>query len=444
MRRLLALGAVGTVLALVLLTVLAGVVDQRRAEALTPAHTGEALAALEVVETVVEVRPGGVDDWMAAEDGRALEAGTGVRTDADGFAQIVYADGSQARLAEATTYEVVELAGDALAPIVRARLDVGRTWHRVQGVTGRRGGYEVETAVGTAAVRGTVFTIECDERPVCTFAVIEGTIVVTTPEGLVIVVNRDEEVTLGAAGEAAPAGGGAGGAPPGPGGPDDGGEPATPSSGSSDPASVGDPGTDDAGAGDTASAAVVELAREELSAGALAVRPWAATNLALDRETDRYGTLEESCSVTINGRNADLADTPDTAIDVDVADTVVIDALATGPLDTYAVSLGFGAASVPAASGTVLPDDDGDTSRFRGTADVSAYATWGVGLYEVEASTTGTVCVTRAFVHVSGPPPVVTVPSIAAVLVMVAALATIGSSLSDVLAAPTSTFGLLK
>ncbi len=444
MRRFLLLGGAGMALVVMLLVVLSGAAGSARAASLTPAHTAQAFAALAILEDRVEVRPSGLSQWVAGEDGQGMVEGDGVRTDGEGFAELLYLDGSRTRLDGGTEFELVELDGDALAPIIRTRLDIGRTWHRVQHVTGERGAYEVETAVGTAAVRGTVFIVECDARPVCTFSVLEGIVVVTTPDGRQLTVEADEELTLGdedgfepgtvRAGDGGPDGGSAADPDaPDPGDPDGG------------PVAPEQPSDFPEGGPVVARGAIVEVGREQVPGGALSIRPFAAQNLVLDRTDVTYGASNETCAVTINGRNADLASSPTSAIDAELDDVLVIDALSTGPLTAYDVTLGLGSLTLPAASGPVEPGEDGDSSRFRGTVDVSQQARWGTGLYEVTATTSGTRCQVVTFINVKGGTPLaplLTIPGVAALLIGVVSIAGLVSAISrataqPVLAAPT-------
>ncbi len=431
MRRFLVMGGAGMALVVLLLAILGGVADQARASALTPAHTAESFAALEILADQVEVRPSGLAEWAPGVDEQALVEGDGIRTDGDGFAELLYLDGSRTRLGATTQFELVSLDGDALAPVITTRLDVGRTWHRVQKVTGERGGYEVETAVGTAAVRGTVFIVECDLRPVCTFSVVEGTVVVTTPDGRELVVNEDEELTLGlddgsAEGAVRAGDGGNEGGPDGAAAPDDGPVAPTTPSGFPEVEPVVPP--DDA--------AVQTVGLVEVPRGALAIRPFSSQNLVLDRGEIQYGADRESCAVTIDGRNADLAATPQTAIVADLDDDLVIDALSTGTMESYSVVLGLGPLTVPAASGQIAPAEDG--SRFRGVVDVGRQARWGTGLYEVTATTTGTRCTVRTFIDVQGGTPLaplLTLPGVAALLIGVVSIAGLVSAISRAMAA---------
>ncbi len=128
--------------------------------------------------TEANVEGAATDTWGAFEQPVDLLVGHAVRTDATGLAQIDHPDGSLTRLDVDSIMEIVELAGGPDAADVVIRLDVGRTWHRVQDL-GADGRFEVETSVATAAVRGTAFVVQCLAEGACVFTVVEGQVEVT-------------------------------------------------------------------------------------------------------------------------------------------------------------------------------------------------------------------------------------------------------------------------
>lgn len=428
---------------------------------------GEVLAALDVIDTRTDWRDVGAEDYVEAVDGQGLVAGDGVRTDDTGFAEVAYADGSLTRLEPSTEFAVVSLAGDATLPEIRVELDTGRVWNRVNTVTGTRGKFEVETSVGVAAVRGTAFGVECNPADVCTFTVTDGFVVVTTPDGRQIEIRAGETVTLGREGGGTGGTGGAGGA--GTGGDGSGGTTDSDASGGGTDGSSGttDGGSTDGGANDgdttdggttdggtsggdtdgsggtngsgtdggadgqtdgsnagdgtgTSGTRIIETDRRTIDEDDPGIA-WVGSNTGLD--PDRYGDEREACSVTVGGRNVDYASTPDTAIEVDVDEIVRVDAVATGELDSYEVRLRMAGLEFQAAQGEVLADESGDRTGFRGDIEVGEYARWGVGLYEVVATTTGTPCSVTAYIDVVGRSPLLTVGGIAGLLLSLGGLA---------------------
>lgn len=441
-RGLIAVGAAATALAIGLVLLLSSATAQARSEAIGPAHRGDALGALGVLSDLVEHRAAG-EAWAVAVDGTAVVDGDEIRTDATGRAEVLYADGSVTRLDVATEFAVVRLAGDSIAPEIRVQLDVGQTYNEVRDVTGQRGSYVVETPVGTAAVRGTIFVIACDDRPVCTFTVLEGEIEIVTLDGQVLVVGAGEELTLGLAdddgGPAVFAGGGSGdpASPFGGGGFDGGrGQPAPLTGGGTGGGPSGAPGGGPLPASpfDGAAGTVVVVGRETPGVDAIADRPWVADNLTrTDTAVSTTGRAPvtgeaDNCAVTLAGRNVALATSPDTAIEVPHDEEVTIVAAASGPLDRYRIDIYLADLSFVAASGEVEPDDKGDRTTFKGTADVGQYARWGSGLYEVRARTTGTVCDLTAYINVTGGPPLASGVSLAAIVAIAVAAGGLASA----------------
>lgn len=174
-----------------------------------PAGGGEDAAQLGVLEPGVDVADEPEDlssaVFRAGEDDEPLVVRDVVRTDDSGFAEIRWFEGALARVDADTTYALTVLDTTPRAAAVETELEVGRIWNRLRADEVER--YEVVTDVGTAAVRGTAFWVDCDASG-CTFAVLEGEVVVTTAD--------DEEVVLGAGQQATIGGAGVGAGPVGP------------------------------------------------------------------------------------------------------------------------------------------------------------------------------------------------------------------------------------
>jgi len=100
-----------------------------------------------------------------------VAVGDVLRTDATGYAEVAYFDGSRTRLDVNTEFTVLELVDEAGAAMVRAEMGLGRTWHRVGSVGEGDGGFSVETSVATATVRGAVTITDVTCVAVCTAAV---------------------------------------------------------------------------------------------------------------------------------------------------------------------------------------------------------------------------------------------------------------------------------
>ncbi len=154
-----------------------------------------ALAEAIRIDAAVDARVADAADFVGVTDPVPVAVGDEVRTDSTGFAEIAYFDGSVTRLDVETDFEVVELVDSPGDSVIRTQMGVGRTWHRVQALSGNDT-YEAETSVATAVVRGTAFVIECTETA-CTFTVLEGTLeLVLPPDGPTIVLEAGEVLTI--------------------------------------------------------------------------------------------------------------------------------------------------------------------------------------------------------------------------------------------------------
>jgi hypothetical protein len=149
----------------------------------------------------VEWRAGAAGGYAALESSQPVAVGDGVRTDATGFAEVGYTDGSLVRLDVETEFEVVSLVDAAGQGENRVAMTVGRTWHRIGALGSAAGGYTVETAQATAAVRGTAFLVSCLVAESCDYVVIEGVVDLTLGDGTVVTVTAPAtlDVTNGVA-----------------------------------------------------------------------------------------------------------------------------------------------------------------------------------------------------------------------------------------------------
>ena len=157
-----------------------------------PAAVGDASA----IAPGVEVRAGAGGAYAGLAAPMPVAVGDGVRTDATGYAEIAYLDGSRTRLDISTEFEVLELVDDAGVASTRTSMGVGRTWHRVESVGAAGGGYSVETSQATATVRGTAFAIECLTPTECTYVVAEGVIELALADGSIVELVAPAAVTV--------------------------------------------------------------------------------------------------------------------------------------------------------------------------------------------------------------------------------------------------------
>ena len=141
----------------------------------------DALARLSVAADIVDVRAGEQVAFRPGAVGEGLGGGDDVRTGQPGYAELAYRDGSLTRLDINAEFTVTDVAAEADAPTIRLELDVGRAWNRVADGAD----FEVSTDVGTAAVRGTAFDVDCrdPDNIGCVVTVVEGQVSVTGDAG---------------------------------------------------------------------------------------------------------------------------------------------------------------------------------------------------------------------------------------------------------------------
>lgn len=159
----------------------------------------EVLAEAVRIDAAVAARTGDAAGFSEVGDPVPVGVGDMVRTDATGFAEIAYVDGSVARLDVDTELELVALEQDDATTQIRARMGLGRTWHRVRELA-NGSSYVVETSVGTATVRGTVFVVRCLPTE-CVFTVLEGRLQVEVEGGDVLEVTAGEKVVVSEEGD---------------------------------------------------------------------------------------------------------------------------------------------------------------------------------------------------------------------------------------------------
>lgn len=155
----------------------------------------EPLATVTRIDASVDARIDTASDFTAINEPAGVNPGDEVRTDNSGFAEIAYFDGSITRLDIATDFTVVDLTNDTDTATIRTTMGTGRTWHRVEELTGDDT-YEVTTSVATATVRGTAFIITCPDDTTCDFTVLDGTVDITPLDGEPITVEANETITI--------------------------------------------------------------------------------------------------------------------------------------------------------------------------------------------------------------------------------------------------------
>ena len=156
----------------------------------------EALAELNVLSTDVQVSTEGTG-FESAESGRPLGQGDEIRTDATGFAEVVFFDGSWQRVERGATLTLTELVDIEGGRVVRTGIDQGRAWQRVEALTNEEDAFAVDTPVAVASVRGTAFAIDCSGEPVsCAFAVVDGVVSVQLSDGAEVPIEAGQQLVV--------------------------------------------------------------------------------------------------------------------------------------------------------------------------------------------------------------------------------------------------------
>lgn len=174
----------------------------------------------------VTVLEKGATGFVPALDGQSVKAGDTVQTDAGGYAEIRFPDGSVTRLDHATVFSIEALATRNGKRRIQASVRAGQTWNRVQKLTKSVGStYEQKGGGATAAVLGTGFRTRCSPvaagtvtdvvttrkalrelvrtPQVCNFTLVDGEIELATPTKVVDVIpGQQVTVVAGAAGKA--------------------------------------------------------------------------------------------------------------------------------------------------------------------------------------------------------------------------------------------------
>jgi hypothetical protein len=152
------------------------------------------LATVEVLADAVTIRRGGTSE--PAESGASVAQGDQVSTDATGFAEVVFFDGSWQRIDHDTTLTLTELVDIEGGRRVRTGIDAGRAWQRVEALTSDDDAVELDAPVAVAAVRGTSYSADCTIEPVgCTFAVVEGSVALSFSDGAEVTLSGGERLT---------------------------------------------------------------------------------------------------------------------------------------------------------------------------------------------------------------------------------------------------------
>jgi hypothetical protein len=118
--------------------------------------------ALLVEAPGVTVLKKGNKKFVKGKNKLKIKAGDTVQTDATGFAQIEFPDGTITRLDNNTVFTLDKLSTKTGARQVEGTVDVGQTWNRVQKLSENEQFQQGNGNGATAAVLGTAFVTKCN------------------------------------------------------------------------------------------------------------------------------------------------------------------------------------------------------------------------------------------------------------------------------------------
>jgi hypothetical protein len=171
--------------------------DESASDNAPAADGGGVLASVRTIDPQVSVQAGAGATAEPVTDERDLVQGDQVQTNAAGFGEITFFDGSWQRIESNTSVAMTELVDIEDGHVVRTGLDQGKAWNRVGALAGDEDAYAVDTPVAVASVRGTQFSIGCTPAPVvCTFQVVDGTVELAVSSGQTVTLNAGMQLVV--------------------------------------------------------------------------------------------------------------------------------------------------------------------------------------------------------------------------------------------------------
>ena len=157
----------------------------------------ERIAFVSDLKGTVDVRAPGAKDFTPLSQDSHVQAGSVLRTDSTGEAQIGWADGTRIRVAPNSALTILKCRLDKASGRSESllKLDAGKIWTRVMRTLQAQSKFEVRTPTATAGVRGTTFSVEVRPDGGTVVSVWEGT-VATASGGATVAVEGGNEVAL--------------------------------------------------------------------------------------------------------------------------------------------------------------------------------------------------------------------------------------------------------
>ena len=186
-----------TITALVVVAVVAFVVLGRKNDQPGSSSSTISPASLNCVLTEITgnitIQQTGSNNWIEAKLGMYLQAGDAINTSTNGIALLTFSDGSSIELQPNTEVGINELSVNSQNSSTHIKMEqlVGTTISRVQKLINSESSYDVTTSSGSAAVRGTVFTLVVIADGTTTATVTDGNVWMTA-QGVTVVVGENQ------------------------------------------------------------------------------------------------------------------------------------------------------------------------------------------------------------------------------------------------------------
>ncbi|MEA1959222.1 MAG: FecR domain-containing protein [Chloroflexota bacterium] len=147
-------------------------------------------AALSSVAGEVLVKYSGSEEWVDAGSVTEIGVGDSLKTGADGYAAVLFFDGSEMDVDPNTEFTIQEMSDYGGAVVIRINHLIGTLHHDVEAGEGLLT-YEIVTEAGSAIAQGTLFDTVVDFIPKTCVPCFDG-IVKFIAEGVSVFIEEDE------------------------------------------------------------------------------------------------------------------------------------------------------------------------------------------------------------------------------------------------------------
>ncbi|MBL8025235.1 MAG: FecR domain-containing protein [Fibrobacteres bacterium] len=161
------------------------------------ANAQTAVGRISYFEGSVEIQRAGTTEWIPAKIKLPVNENDGVRTGKESRCEITLIEDRVLRFAENSNATLAAPEGGK----TQLKTNKGSVWVNVKKLANRQNSFEVTTSVATAAIRGTVFGVDCDTGK-ANVLVLRGSVAMASEikkagvKPVSTVVNAGEECTL--------------------------------------------------------------------------------------------------------------------------------------------------------------------------------------------------------------------------------------------------------